>query len=52
MRVDRQSRQRRRGALGGARRTESYVDLHPVQDLEEQKVLATGVYGTNVVNNT
>ena len=46
VRVDRQPRERRRGARrrGGAR----VVRLHPA-DLEEQKILATGMYGTNLV---
>ncbi len=46
LRVDRQPRERRRRAR--RRRRAGVLRLHP-SDLEEQKVLATGIYGTNLV---
>ena len=47
LRLDRQPRQRRRRARGAALGLETYVFIPA--DLEEQKILATGVYGTNLV---
>ena len=47
LRLDRQPRQRRRRARRQRWACESYVFIPA--DLEEQKILATGVYGTNLV---